>query len=61
MVYRSKVVAKLTYFDNKPSEVISEKCCMCEDELPGGVLCLRKHETNKIICVPCLAEIAIIS
>lgn len=40
------------------SPSIEEECALCNRTVPKGALVLRKKETNKIICIPCLVEIA---
>lgn len=41
------------------SKVEFEECCsLCEAELKDGTNCLRHVVTKRVLCVPCLAEIA---
>jgi len=35
-----------------------EECSLCNRMVPASSLVLRKLETKKIICIPCLVEIA---
>lgn len=38
--------------------VHNEKCASCNHDIPEGRLVLRHVESNHIICVICLAELA---
>lgn len=40
------------------SPSILEECSLCNRTVPKDALVLRKIETKKIICIPCLVEIA---
>lgn len=37
-----------------------ELCCICTRDVPNDALVLRKVESNNIICLFCLVEIALI-
>jgi hypothetical protein len=37
---------------------VDEKCVMCDREIPGGSMVIRKFENHRIICIFCLNEIA---
>jgi hypothetical protein len=59
MIYKSRTKSVMTYkVYGKDETQVDEKCSLCDKELPGGALVLRKNETNKVICVLCLTEIA---
>lgn len=34
------------------------KCCLCDRIIPKGMMGLKKLETNLILCILCLVEIA---
>lgn len=57
MIYRSKAVSKVFHFDNG-SRQIDEQCAICERELPGGSLVLRKKSNDRVICILCVVEIS---
>lgn len=38
-----------------------ESCALCDLPIPNGAMCLRKRETNKILCILCLVEIAVMN
>lgn len=37
-----------------------EMCCLCEKYIPDGSVVLRKVENRNIICLVCLADIALV-
>lgn len=57
LIYKSKAVSRIAHKDTG-DEQVDEACCICENTYPGGASVLRRHENNKIICIPCLVEIA---
>lgn len=40
------------------SPSVKEECALCNRTVPENALVLRKIETTKVICIPCLVEIA---
>lgn len=40
------------------SPSVQEECALCNRMVPKDALLLRKLETKKAICIPCLVEIA---
>lgn len=50
-------------YERKPTMIIKspstqEECALCNRMVPKDALVLRKIETKKVICIPCLVEIA---
>lgn len=35
-----------------------EQCCLCDRDVPNGMVVLRKKENNRIMCLVCLVDIA---
>ena len=55
--------AKSHYTSNEPPSMtcrieFEEICSVCDKEIPEGALVLRKVETNNIICLLCVIDIA---
>lgn len=61
MISKSKTVDRVLR-SNYPSITanltMNEECSICDKAIPEGKMCLRKEETNNIICLLCVIEIA---
>lgn len=60
MIFKSKIRGRIVERDKVAEEIPAERCAICCQKRPVGASCLRNVETNRILCVTCIVDIAMV-